>query len=185
MQKKDYSPAIENRVSLITVSDKYAANWLQWRSQESSQNHMPLIKSSTEDLKKRLLLCTSDLSDVLKSEYRWIVEFDGEAIGTVAASNTSWHSGYTEISYILSETYQGQGLAKNAVSLMIEKIFQETDLYRIFATISSDNIRSWKLVERLGFIQEGILRQHYLINGNRVDQMIYGLLRPEWELNCS
>jgi ribosomal-protein-alanine N-acetyltransferase len=110
-----------------------------------------------------------------------MVQLGDEVIGTLSAMNPSWGMGYIEIGYMLAASHHGRGLGTRAVALLVAKLFRETELYRIFATISVENIASIKLLERLGFIREGVLREHYLIQGRRVDEAIYGLLRHEWE----
>jgi ribosomal-protein-alanine N-acetyltransferase len=49
------------------------------------------------------------------------------------------------------------------------------------AYVATDNTASWRLLERLGFCREGLLREHYVIQDRRVDEFVYGLLRPEWQ----
>jgi len=43
------------------------------------------------------------------------------------------------------------------------------------------NTRSVRLVERLGFKREGRLRERYLYKEGRRDELVYGLLRSDWE----
>jgi len=110
-----------------------------------------------------------------------MVELGGDVIGTVSAMNPSWAMGYVEIGYMFGERYHGRGHGTRAVTLFVEKIFRETDLHRVYATVSVENTASIRLLERLGFTREGIMRQHYLIQGRRIDEIIFGLLRHEWK----
>lgn len=167
---------------LLPMGAEYAAAWLRWRGQESSQRFNPLLPLPESYLAQRLSnVCTSDLSNRKRVEYRWVVDLRGEPVGTVAAVSPSWSMGYAEIGYMLAEEYQGRGLGTRAVALLVGKLFEETDLHRLFAMISPENVASLRLIERLGFTHEGRMREHYLIQGRRVDEMIYGLLRGEWE----
>ena len=59
-------------------------------------------------------------------------------------------------------------------------ILQFTDLRKLLAMVHVDNIASCRLLERLGFQREGLLREHYLIEGEPVDEVLYGLLRPDF-----
>jgi ribosomal-protein-alanine N-acetyltransferase len=168
-------------VRLAPMSVEHAAAWYRWREQPSSQRHNPLFPLTVGDLTRRLsTVCTSDLTDRTRYEYRWIVELGGEAIGTVATERPAWGMGYAEIGYMLSDTHHGRGYGTRAVALLVDKLFRETKLHRIFALISVENMPSRRLVERLGFINEGQMREHYRIQGRRVDEIIYGLLRHEW-----
>ena len=170
-----------SRLRLLPMEPRHAAAWMRWREQASSQRFNPLLPLPVDYLSHRLAtVCTSDLSDRRRTEYRWLVDFAGEAVGTVAVMSPSWSMGYAEIGYMLSEAYQSRGFGTRAVALLVDKLFGQTELHRIYAMIAPDNTASIRLVERLGFTCEGRMREHYLIQGRRVDEFIYGLLRREW-----
>ena len=169
-------------VRLLPMRAEHAHDWLRWREQASSQRFNPLLQLPVEHLSRRLAVsCTSDLRDRARGEYRWLVAYDRRPVGTVAATNVSWGMGYAEISYMLDEAHHGRGLGTRAVALLVEKLFAETRLHRLYALISPENVPSARLVERLGFTLEGRMREHYLIQGRRVDELVYGLLRHEWK----
>lgn len=167
-------------VRLVPPRREHARAWAKWRDEPLSQRYNPLSPTSVVELERRLNVVASRFDDYHASEFRWMVEYGGEIIGTVAVSQPSWAMGYAEISYMLGQAYHGRGLGTQAVALMIEKAFRESDLVRLFATISVENLASQRLVEKLGFVQEGRLREHYLIQERRVDEFVYGLLRREW-----
>ncbi|HEX8853038.1 MAG TPA: GNAT family protein [Pyrinomonadaceae bacterium] len=169
-------------LSLVAARPEHAAAWMRWRNEPASRRFNPLLPLTVEELARRLAsYYGSDLHDRTRAEYRWMVQLGAEVVGTVSASNASWAMGYVEIGYMLAETHQGRGLGTRSVRLLIEKLFRETDLHRIFATVSIENEPSCRLLERLGFAREGTLREHYLIQGRRIDEAVYGLLRHEWE----
>jgi len=47
--------------------------------------------------------------------------------------------------------------------------------------VHEENRASRRVLEKSGFVQEGLLREHYLINGQPVNEVLYGLLRQEWK----
>jgi ribosomal-protein-alanine N-acetyltransferase len=81
---------------------------------------------------------------------------------------------------MLAESHHGRGLGTRAVSLLVDKLFTDTDLERLYALVAAENTPSCRLLERLGFKREGLMREHYVIQGARVDEIIYGLMRREW-----
>ena len=179
---KPATPPPESRLGLylIPATPSHAELWWQWRQEEATQRFNPLDPISPKELAARLSVVGSDLRDPSHMEYRWMVMRNGQAVGTVSLSRPSWRMGYAEIGYMLGEAFQGQGLGTASVRLFVESLFAETKLERLTATICDDNVPSWRLIERLGFLREGLLRQHYIIQGRRVDEYIYGLLRSEW-----
>ncbi len=167
---------------LVPARAEHAPLWHRWRGEPASQRFNPLFPLTVEELERRLrTYWSSDLADRRRTEYRWMVEVDGEVVGTVSAMNASRGMGYVEIGYMLAESHQRRGLGTRAVALLVEKLFRETDLHRVYAVVSVENAASIRLLERLGFTREGVMREHYLIQGRRVDEIIYGLLRHEWE----
>lgn len=178
MTKFDYSPSL---VALVPATADYAQRWHEWRSQAKAQRFMPMQPASADQLAERLAQCGSDLGTTDYKEYRWFVTLRGLPIGTVALSNISTRQSHGEISYHLDEAHHGHGAGKRAVGMLVDKIFAETSLNRLFATISVGNTASIGLAEALGFTREACLRQHFRIGDGYVDQLIYGLLRQEVE----
>lgn len=167
---------------LVAAKAEHAALWRRWRGEEGSQRFNPLYPLSIAELARRLSnVCGSDFEDRRRHEYRWMVARGEEFVGTVSAMNASWGMGYIEIGYMIGEEFQGRGYGTSAVALLVEKIFHETTLHRIYALVSVENVASLRLLERLGFTREGVMREHYLIQGRRVDEVMYGLLRREWD----
>lgn len=87
-----------------------------------------------------------------------------------------------EIGYgLFEEIYKGKGLMSEAIGPIIEYGFREMGLNRIEAFISPENIASNKLVQKMNFVKEGQLRQHYRDNNQIDDSLVYSLLRSEYE----
>ena len=170
------------RLRLIPARPEHAALWHRWRGEADSQRFNPLFDLSVEELARRLkVLGEGDISERRRTDYRWMVECGAEVIGTVSAMNISWGMGYVEIGYMFGEEHHGRGLGTRAVALLVDKLFGVAGLHRVYATVSVENHASMRLLERLGFRREGVMREHYLIQGRRVDEVLYGLLRHEWE----
>ena len=141
----------------------------------------PVLNSPVEQLRERVSQELTDLSKIYDGNlFRWVVKYNGIWVGTVALTNINSMMKYAEIGYGIAEDYQGKGLGKLAVQAMIDKIFEETDLRRLMAHVYEGNTASCKLLERLGFKKEGVLRQHYIINGEPVNECVYGLLRSDY-----
>ena len=85
-----------------------------------------------------------------------------------------------EIGYSLSPAFQGRGLATEALRCGLAYALDELGLLRIEADIDSRNKPSWRLLERVGFRREGLLRQRWRVNGEVCDSAFYGLLADEF-----
>jgi ribosomal-protein-alanine N-acetyltransferase len=59
--------------------------------------------------------------------------------------------------------------------------FENMSLNRVEAVIALENVASIRLVEKLGFQREGVLRDRHLFRGTYYDHYLYSLLAREWE----
>jgi len=123
----------------------------------------------------------SDLADLKKYQaYRWFVQLDQDVVGAVSLKNISHSMGYAEIGYGIAKNHRGRGIATEAVRLLVTKVFNETELRKLTALVHDRNHGSRRVLEKLGFRREGLLREHYLINGKPVDEVLYSVLKQEW-----
>ncbi|WP_313320688.1 GNAT family protein [Stenotrophomonas sp.] len=103
-------------------------------------------------------------------------------IGSSALFAIDRTQGRAEIGYSLHPDWQGQGLASEALTLILLYAFDELGMRRIEADIDPRNQPSRRLVERLGFIQEGLFRERWNVNNEICDSAMYGLLRTDLKL---
>jgi len=103
-------------------------------------------------------------------------------IGSSALFAIDRTQGRAEIGYSLHPDWQGQGLASEALTLILLYAFDELGMRRIEADIDPRNQPSRRLVERLGFIQEGLFRERWNVNDEICDSAMYGLLRTDLKL---
>lgn len=76
----------------------------------------------------------------------------------------------------------GLGYGKVLLSKIVDRIFLETDAYRVTLGVFLENLRALRVCTALGFIEEGISRGSEYVNGTHKDERVMTLLRPEWEL---
>lgn len=110
----------------------------------------------------------------------WAITMKGDdtAIGFVAVGEKR-QGNVSEIGYMLARAHWGTGIAREAVSRVIEQVFAEGQR-RVFADTDPDNKASRALLERLGFKREGYLRAEWETHIGVRDTTLYGLLKEEW-----
>ena len=167
-------------VTLVPPRPVHAKLWFAWRNEPMARRYMPLEPWSVTALRKRLAASKPDLSDPEKQEHRWVVVFQEQPVGLVSLLRPSFRLGNAEVSYHLGEAFHRRGIATCALSALFDEVFERTALVRLFAYISEGNRGSRRLAEKLGFVHEGTLREHFPIDGKRVNQCLYGLLRRDW-----
>jgi ribosomal-protein-alanine N-acetyltransferase len=105
---------------------------------------------------------------------------DDRCIGTATLFNISLANQRAEFGCSLARMLWGQGLAREAVGLMLRFGFDHLHLERIEADIDPRNAQSIGLAERLGFQREGLLRGRWRVGGEVQDSLMFGLLREEF-----
>lgn len=107
-----------------------------------------------------------------------------EHVGNVALSNIDTVSRNAQFSiFIFDEINRYSGYGTEATKLILEFGFKRLNLHKVFLRTSPNFTEAIKMYKRLGFKQEGILREHYYCDGNYQDKILFGLLKPEFSEN--
>ncbi len=118
-----------------------------------------------------------------KSHNRWAIvrKADQRLIGTIGYHK--WVKAYSraEVGYDLGPDYWGQGYMSEAFREVIRHGFEGMGLHRIEALVYVGNDASIQLLKRMGFQQDGLLRDYFCLNGVYYNHYVFSLLRREWE----
>lgn len=107
--------------------------------------------------------------------------YKGQLTGVVSCNEIDWVRRVATLGYWLGEQFQGKGLVTQACRAIIDYLFKERKLNRIEINVAADNLKSRAVPERLGFVQEGVLRQRYFVKSHFVDGIVYGFLASDWQ----
>jgi ribosomal-protein-alanine N-acetyltransferase len=113
---------------------------------------------------------------------RWIIaETDrGGYIGDLGYHKVSLQHSRAEVGYRLARVYWRRGIMTEALSKVLEYGFDMMALNRVEALVDPRNEASLRLLLKLGFTQEGTLREYEYEKGAFVDLIMMSLLRREW-----
>ncbi|MFJ3055911.1 GNAT family N-acetyltransferase [Herbaspirillum sp. NPDC087042] len=103
----------------------------------------------------------------------------GEAIGKCDLFHAHIQCRRAEIGFSLQRRYWGNGYMNEAASALIGYAFHTLKLRRLEADIDPLNLTSAHLLERLGFIREGLLRERWVVSDEVSDSALYGLLHSD------
>ncbi len=136
-------------------------------------------KYYTEDYQRSMLDFEFDCAKRLEGcrYYAFLKEEPNTIMGTVSLRNVRWipHKS-CEIGYRLDYRYTGSGYATEMVECISQVAFKDMGLHRIEAYCMEENEPSIKLLERTGFLREGLIRDYAEINGVYKDHVLYSLL---------
>ena len=83
--------------------------------------------------------------------------------------------------YIGDSNYKGKGFSTEALQLTLSFAFNELGIHRVWLKVRTDNRPALSLYKRIGFIEEGILRDSIFKNGKYHDLAVLSLLKDEFE----
>ena len=107
---------------------------------------------------------------------------EGVHVGSVGLNKIDRFNQHAEFGiFIGDKKYWGQGLGTEACKLIVDYGFKKMKLHRIFLRHIAFNIRGHKSYWKVGFKEEGRLRQHIFRDGYFHDQILMGILREEWQ----
>jgi len=114
---------------------------------------------------------------------RFIIEKkDGTKIGTISYFNMLSPVGkLLEIGYALMPSERGKGYCTEAAQLMVDYLFLTRETRRVQALTLVKNVASQRVLGRVGFKKEGILRKCFYIRGKWSDFAVFSILREEWK----
>lgn len=111
----------------------------------------------------------------------WAVEYAGGVIGGINI-RFDFANQVGEMGYSLARSHWGQGLTTEAAQAVVDAAFLTyRDLRRVRAMADARNTGSLRVMEKIGMVREGTLRQNRLTRGESIDEVWCGILRSEWE----
>ena len=117
----------------------------------------------------------------LPDGYGIVVKGTDKVIGSVDF-NHRHADDVLELGYTLHPDYWGRGYVPEAARTLIDLAFKDLGLHKIELTCFGYNVQSQRVAEKLGFTLEARIRDRKDAQGNRCDDLRYGLLRSEWEV---
>ncbi|MGB5295689.1 MAG: GNAT family protein [Thermoanaerobaculia bacterium] len=169
-----------SRVSLRPAVPGDAGLLRDWRGQPSVRQFQPLGEASLGHLGAELVRQRmSNLYHGQGDKFQWIVRCDEQPAGWLTLVITNWDHGLAEIGYALSTPFQKRGIMVQALHLLLADLFLNSPLERIEARCDTRNYASQRVLQKVGFRQEGCLRGYFVLDDKRVDNYLYAILRSD------
>ncbi|MGH8250210.1 MAG: GNAT family N-acetyltransferase [Steroidobacteraceae bacterium] len=134
-------------------------------------------RAEAEDLLRRIHAGFRD-----KTLFQWAVErnADRRVLGTCTLFHLDARNARAELGYCLASEYWRKGYMKEALSALLDFSFGALRLRRLEADVDPRNTGSERILSRLGFKREGLLRERWNVDGEIQDTAFFGLLAREW-----
>ena len=158
---------VEDYFALIERNKEHLHAWIAVEAYEGS------VETLRAYVKQRLLQFVNG------EGYHLGIWYQGALVG-ILDYRLNGRSRSVELGYWLDEAMQGKGIVTQACRTMVRHAFEEHRVHKVVISCATDNPRSRAVAERLGFLQEGILRQADRLHDRYVDMVFYGLLVDAW-----
>ncbi|OQB20383.1 MAG: ribosomal-protein-S5-alanine N-acetyltransferase [Firmicutes bacterium ADurb.Bin182] len=116
-----------------------------------------------------------------ETTYNWAMELKklGEPIGSISVVMIGENSGWCEIGYCMGKKYWNKGIMSEALSAVMDFLFNKVGFHRIQARHDTDNPASGKVMQKCGMQFEGIMKEATLQkSGRHGDLAMYGIINP-------
>lgn len=104
----------------------------------------------------------------------------GELAGSAQLWGIDTHNRRAHLGFTLRPSFRGRGLGKDTIRTLCDYGFRICGLHRLQLETLADNTAARAASEAVGFVLEGQLRRNTWVNGEFVDEVVYGLLAHEW-----
>jgi ribosomal-protein-serine acetyltransferase len=166
------------RVSSADCEELYAAidrnrsrlrNWLPWVTDTFSMSDLiEFVRQREFDNASRLSLTTN-------------IRYHGKICGAIGLHEIDERDRNTSIGYWLDEAYEGRGIMTRACRAILTEGFRQYKLHRIEIRCAVGNFKSMAIPRRLGFVEEGLLREAEWLYDHWVDLRVFSMLEQDWK----
>ncbi len=162
------APDARELYEVVASNRAFLSQWLPWPPIQTREGIREFIAASDKQLRAN-------------QGFQAAIIDRGRIVGVIGFHRLDWENRCTSIGYWLAEDAQGRGAVTRAVRVLLDHAFGVWNLNRVEIRAAVGNLRSRAIAERLGFIEEGVLREAELVGDRSVDHVVYAMLARDWE----
>ena len=121
-----------------------------------------------------------EIEDASRTSLTTHIRFQGKICGAVGLHTIDARHRNSSIGYWLDQGYEGRGIMTRACRAMVTTGFESYGLHRIEIRCGTGNVRSSAIPRRLGFVDEGVLREAERVADHWVDLRVFSMLKQDW-----
>ncbi|MCM3762502.1 GNAT family N-acetyltransferase [Alkalihalobacillus oceani] len=171
----------ELSLKLIEGKDSERVFELTERSREYLRQWLPWLDGTTKVEDTEAFIKMSLEGFVEGRSLQTVILYRGQAVGVAGFNQINRANQTAYIGYWLGKDYQGNGIMTRVAQALTDYAFTELKLNKVEIRAAVENTKSRAVPERLGFVQEGTLRQAEWLYDHYVDTVVYGMLAAEWK----
>lgn len=162
-----------SRMSLRPISVSDADDFMAWASDERVSRFCIWDTYTSKEQAEEFIK-----NKAIPHPWLRVICIDERAIGTISVTPFSGYDGCrAELGYALAQKYWGKGIVTRAAEMVVSTIFKEwPHLKRLQGVAYVENTRSHRVMEKAGFLKEGVLRNYAMLNGEAVDVVMFSII---------
>lgn len=167
---------------VFITGDRLALHLMDKDDYEFVANHWNAESAREQASWPKLPLSADDIAEVGErgdGGGQFLVCHDERPVGFVTLYDLDWRARNAEISYLIRPSEQGQGYATEAVEICLGYAFNELGLEKVYAVVREGNEASIHVLEKVGFQEEGKLRNQIYADGGFKDEYRFGILASD------
>jgi ribosomal-protein-serine acetyltransferase len=165
---RPYTEADAAELTAVVAENRaHLARWMPWAATYGYQDSLDYIAKTRAQLEA-------------EDGFEGAIVVGGEIVGGAGLHSTDRVNRSSSIGYWLAADAVGGGLMTATVRALLDLAFGAWELHRVVIEAVVDNTRSRAIPERLGFTEEGTLREAKLVRGRYEDAALYSMLAADW-----
>jgi len=156
----------EELYRLVDANRAHLAEWMPWAAAQTFEQTANFIRGALRRHAER-------------NGFELALVAGERMVGAAGFAGIDWIARSTSVGYWLAHEQQGRGLMTRAVRALVDHAFGDLELHRVEIQAAEGNRRSRAIPERLGFREEGLLREAEHVGGRYLNLVVYGLLATD------
>jgi ribosomal-protein-serine acetyltransferase len=153
--------------TVVDANREFLAGWMPCAADQTLEGTVEFIRTSRKQLADN-------------QGFQVAIIEDGGIVGVLGFHRLDWENRSTSLGYWIAESSQGHGTVTRAVHALADHAVRTWKLNRVEIRAGVDNARSRAIPTRLGFREEGVLRQAERVGDRFVDHVVYAMLAADW-----
>ena len=179
---KMFTFTIDDKTSLkmLDLRDAEQLFVLTHESKDTLREWLPFIDYTKTVADSRAFIESTMKQYADNNGFQAGIWYEGKLAGVIGFHRIDWNNKSTSIGYWLGNDYVGLGLMTKAVRAFVDYALVDLKLNRVEIRAAVENTKSRAIPERLGFTEEGCVRESEWLYDHFVDHVVYGMLAREW-----
>lgn len=153
--------------AVVDDNRKYLARWMPWAANQTLEATLEFIRDSRKQLADN-------------QGFQVAIVDAGRIVGVLGFHRVDWENRSASIGYWILESSHGRGIVTQAVRALTDHTFSTWRLNRVENRAGIGNERSRAIATRLGFNEEGVLREAERVGDRYLDCVVHAMLAADW-----